>query len=77
MPPGDMVHVGPVASPRFGAGNGFGFRVIRAHDWRTSWDGRAWLDGYQLNAAGDAIERRSIYVDLAGLHPSEATSRRR
>ena len=44
------------------------FRVIRVHDWQT-YDGWAWLDGYQLNAAGDAIERRSIFVQLQGLQP--------
>ena len=42
------------------------FRVIRVHDWQT-YDGWAWLDGYQLNSAGDAVERRSIYVQLQGL----------
>jgi hypothetical protein len=42
------------------------FRVIRMHDWPT-YDGWAWLDGYQLNAAGDAVARRSIFVQLAGL----------
>jgi len=67
--PGDVVYVGPAASPQFTAGNGFQFRVIRTHDWNTSWEGWAWLDGYQLNAAGDAVERRSIYVDLMGLPP--------
>ena len=73
------MYIGPAASPQFAAGNAFDFRVIRTHDWRTSWDGWAWLDGYQLNAAaaGDAIERRSIYVDLAGLRPSVAAPRRR
>jgi hypothetical protein len=44
------------------------FRVIRVHDWQT-YDGWAWLDGYQLNAAGDAVERRSIFVQLQGLQP--------
>ena len=39
------------------------FRVIRMHDWPT-YDGWAWLDGYQLNAAGDAVARRSIFVQL-------------
>jgi hypothetical protein len=41
-------------------------RVIRVHDWST-WPGMAWLDGYQLNAAGDAVERRSVYVQVAGI----------
>jgi hypothetical protein len=44
------------------------FRVIRVHDWPT-YDGWAWLDGYQLNAAGDAVSRRSIFVQLKGLQP--------
>jgi hypothetical protein len=44
------------------------FRVIRVHDWQT-YDGWAWLDGYQLNTTGDAVERRSIFVLLQGLQP--------
>jgi len=46
------------------------FRVIRVHDWPT-YDGWAWLDGYQLNGAGDAVERRSIFVQLQGLQPGQ------
>ncbi len=42
------------------------FRVIRIHDWETP-DGWAWLDGYQLNSAGEAVERRSIFIQLRGL----------
>ncbi len=45
------------------------FRVIRVRDWPT-YDGWVWLDGYQLNAAGDATERRSIFVRAAGLRPA-------
>jgi hypothetical protein len=44
------------------------FRVIRVHEWST-YEGWAWLDGYQLNNSGDAIERRSIFVQLNGLQP--------
>jgi hypothetical protein len=42
------------------------FRVIRVHDWST-YDGWAWLDGYELDSTGDAIARRSIFVHLHGL----------
>jgi hypothetical protein len=49
------------------------FRVIRVHDWPT-YDGWAWLDGYQLNAAGDAVERRSIFVQLHGLQTAHTGS---
>jgi hypothetical protein len=52
------------------------FRVIRVHDWPT-YDGWAWLDGYQLNAAGDAVERRSIFVQLPGLQPGSLTRNQR
>ncbi|WP_184536135.1 hypothetical protein [Micromonospora polyrhachis] len=44
------------------------FRVIRPHDWPT-YQGWIWLDGYQLDATGDAVERRSIFVRIAGLQP--------
>jgi hypothetical protein len=48
------------------------FRVIRVHDWQTA-DGWAWLDGYQLDSSGDAVERRSIFVQLVGLRgPGDA-----
>jgi hypothetical protein len=42
------------------------FRVIRVHDWPT-YEGWIWLDGYELNTAGDAVERRSIFVQVGGL----------
>jgi hypothetical protein len=47
------------------------FRVIRVLDWPT-YDGWAWLDGYQLNASGDAVERRSIFVQINGLQPAHS-----
>jgi len=42
------------------------FRVIRVHDWPT-YSGWLWLDGYQLNDVGEAVARRSIFVQAAGL----------
>lgn len=53
------------------------FRVIRTLDW-TTYDGWAWLEGYELNAAGDAVARRTIFVRLAGLRrlPPAARSAR-
>jgi len=46
------------------------FRVIRVHDWPT-YDGWAWLDGYQLDTVGDAVERRSIFVQIDGLQQAQ------
>ncbi|MEV4507752.1 hypothetical protein AB0K00_02175 [Dactylosporangium sp. NPDC049525] len=63
---GDVLRVTKAASVQFV--QPMLFRVIRVHDWQT-YDGWAWLDGYQLNAAGDAVERRSIFVQLQGLQP--------
>jgi hypothetical protein len=64
--PGEVVCVGERASVQFAGRRSFLFRVIRVHDWST-YERWAWLDGYQLNEAGDAVERRSIYVQPAGL----------
>jgi hypothetical protein len=61
---GDILHVTREASVQFI--RPMMFRVIRVHDWPT-YEGWMWLDGYQLNSAGDAVERRSIFVQHAGL----------
>lgn len=42
------------------------FRVIRVVPERTNDDGWIWLDGYTLDASGDAIERRRVYVRVGG-----------
>jgi hypothetical protein len=61
---GDVLRVTRAASVQFS--EPLLFRVIRVHNWST-YDGWAWLDGYQLNAAGEAVERRSIFVQVRGL----------
>ncbi|WP_433229414.1 hypothetical protein ACQP2H_27610 [Micromonospora sp. CA-248260] len=61
---GDLLHVNRSASVQFI--NPIAFRVIRVLDWPT-YDGWVWLEGYQLNARGDAVTRRSIFVQPAGL----------
>jgi hypothetical protein len=48
------------------------FRVIRVHD-RHPYSGWFWLDGYQLNAAGQAVAQRSIFVRAAGLRRATVT----
>ncbi len=68
---GDVLRVTKAASVQFV--EPMLFRVIRVHDWPT-YAGWAWLDGYQLNAAGDAVERRSIFVQLKGLQPARTGS---
>jgi hypothetical protein len=69
---GDVLCVNRAASVQFQ--HPMMFRVIRVHDWQT-YDGWAWLDGYQLDAAGDAVERRSIFVQVNGLQRARSSAR--
>jgi hypothetical protein len=66
---GDVLRVTKTASVQFL--EPMLFRVIRVHDWQT-YDGWAWLDGYQLDSSGDAVERRSIFVQVNGLQRAPA-----
>ncbi|MGW0431367.1 hypothetical protein ACWDV4_02280 [Micromonospora sp. NPDC003197] len=66
---GDLLRVTRAASAQFAVP--MMFRVIRPLDWPT-YRGWIWLDGYQLDPAGDAVERRSIFVRLAGLQAGPA-----
>lgn len=61
---GEVLHLTRAASVQFCTP--IKFRVIRVLDWPT-YTGWVWLDGYQLNDAGEATERRSIFVQIAGL----------
>ncbi|WBB65705.1 hypothetical protein [Micromonospora sp. WMMD812] len=71
---GDVLHVTRAASVQFF--RPITFRVIRVLDWPT-YDGWLWLDGYELNAAGDAVNRRSIYVQREGLRQLRAAPEQR
>lgn len=63
---GELVHIGPRASVQFDGDRGFLMRVIRPHAWSTL-TGWTWLDGYQLDHQGNAVERRSVFVRVAGI----------
>lgn len=54
------------------------FRLVRVLDWPT-YDGWAWLDGYEMGPKGDAVTRRTIFVQPAELRRLSAghTSRAR
>ncbi|WP_436525326.1 hypothetical protein [Actinoplanes sp. HUAS TT8] len=71
---GDVLLVGRRASVQFATP--ILFRVIRLHD-RTTYAGWLWIDGYELNSAGDAVERRSIFVQKDGLRKASPAPRRR
>lgn len=71
---GDVLHVTRAASVQFL--RPITFRVIRVLDWPT-YDGWLWLDGYELNASGDAVNRRSIFVQRDGLQQVHAVPQHR
>ena len=67
---GDVLRITRAASVQFI--EPLHFRVIRVLDWPT-YSGWVWLDGYELNALGDAVERRSIFVLVSGLSGANVT----
>ncbi|GLZ60114.1 hypothetical protein [Micromonospora sp. NBRC 107095] len=52
-------------------------RVIRELPERHTYDGWVWVEGYQLNAAGDAVARRELYVRRAGVRMQALPAQRR
>ncbi len=63
---GDVLFIGPKASVQFAGDRAIVFRVIRV-DPRPTYDGWIWLEGFELNPAGDAFARRKIFVMVEGL----------
>jgi hypothetical protein len=72
--PGEIYLMTKAASVQFAPGREFLFRIIRVHNWPT-YDGWVWLDGYKLDPAGDAVERRTLFVQIAGLIKPEPALR--
>ncbi|GIG85977.1 hypothetical protein [Plantactinospora endophytica] len=66
--PGMVLYVGAAASVQFGGGRAMLFRVTRVCQLPT-YHGWCWLTGYSLDEHGDAVQRREIFVQLAGLRP--------
>ena len=66
--PGDVVVVGADASVQFSGDRALTFRIIRV-DPRVTYDGWIWLEGYVIGAAGNALQRRRIFVRRDGLRP--------
>lgn len=61
---GDVLQVTRAASVQFV--KPIYFRVIRVLDEPT-YSGWAWLEGYELNTVGEAVDRRKIFVRPDGL----------
>ncbi|WIM97096.1 hypothetical protein ACTOB_000590 [Actinoplanes oblitus] len=63
---GDVVRLTTKASVQFAGVCAMVFRIIRV-DPRETYAGWVWLIGYSLDASGRAIERREVFVQIAGL----------
>jgi hypothetical protein len=73
--PGEVLLLTRAASPQFV--RPITVRVIRHRADLTTYDGWTWIECYQLDARGDAVERRELFVMPAGLirggdHPVES-----
>ncbi|SCF18499.1 hypothetical protein [Micromonospora carbonacea] len=64
--PGDVLYVNRQASVQFGGDRALIFRVIKVPEQPTYY-GWIWLTGYVLDPKGNALDRREIYVQKAGL----------
>ncbi|WP_406073517.1 hypothetical protein [Micromonospora sp. NBC_01638] len=79
MPPfrsGDLLRITQAASVQFS--RPFLFRLIRVLTDRITYDGWAWIEGYELDARGEAVARRELFVRPSGLRklsPRDRTER--
>ncbi|MEU8253498.1 hypothetical protein AB0C06_04425 [Micromonospora inaquosa] len=74
---GDLLHITQAASVQFS--RPFLFRLIRVLTDRITYDGWLWIEGYELDARGEAVARRELFVQPAGLRkvaPSPRPGRR-
>ncbi|MFJ2081839.1 hypothetical protein ACIOBK_04745 [Micromonospora chokoriensis] len=75
MTAGDVVYLTTAASVQFL--RPIFVRVIRELPQRHTYHGWVWIEGYQLNAAGDAVARRELFVMRAGVRMQALPARRR
>jgi len=68
--PGELLWIDRPASVQF-ASAPFTFLLLRVHGWST-YDGWVWLDGLHLDPDGHIVQRRSIFVAVAGLTTAPA-----
>ncbi|MFD0819980.1 hypothetical protein ACFQ0D_17100, partial [Micromonospora zhanjiangensis] len=67
--PGDVVRLGREASVQFGGDRALVLRVTVVND-RPTYDGWVWLTGYVLGETGEAIDKREVFVQVAGIQPA-------
>jgi hypothetical protein len=64
--PGDVLLIDERASVQFAGDRALVLRVISVSDYPTYY-GWCWLTGYVLDADGQAVDRRHVFVQFAGL----------
>lgn len=69
--PGDVVRIGREASVQFAGERSLILRVTVVCD-RPTYQGWAWLTGYVLDAEGQAVDRREVFVQVAGVRLLQA-----
>ncbi|WP_442929749.1 hypothetical protein [Micromonospora sp. WMMC250] len=74
MKAGDVIHLTTAASVQFL--RPIFVRVIRELPERHTYHGWVWIEGYQLNAAGDAVARRELFVMRAGVRMQALPAKR-
>lgn len=70
---GDLLHITRAASVQFV--RPIILRLIRVEVELTTFDGWVWLEGYQLDPTGKAVDRRKIFVRPTGLTRMRRESR--
>ncbi|GAB3362758.1 hypothetical protein GCM10027452_26880 [Micromonospora halotolerans] len=70
--PGDLLRIDGRASVQFAGDRALTFRVVSVCP-RPTYAGWVWLTGYVLDRRGQAIDRREVFVQLAGLRRVDAT----
>lgn len=73
--PGRTYWLGREASVQFSDDRKLLFRVIKVTEYDT-YDGWVWLLGYALDENGEAVERRELFVQPAGMVPADRPATR-
>ncbi|MDG4816317.1 hypothetical protein O7628_12490 [Micromonospora sp. WMMD956] len=71
--PGDVLRLTRAASPQFV--EPITVRVIREVPDRHTYHGWTWIEAYELDARGDAVAKRELFVLREGLHRLAGTPR--
>lgn len=64
--PGDLLRVDGRASVQFAGDRALTFRVVSVGP-KLTYTGWIWLTGYVIDRRGQAVDRRELFVQVAGL----------